>query len=91
MRNITLRKMGLPVLAMSVALVAGCAATPTETEGEGRQLGDTVADRFQTVKELAEQAQRTADQALRAAQESQSCCQENSEKIDRMFKKAMRK
>ena len=84
-------KLALPVVAMAVALAAGCAATPTESGTQGRALGDTVAERFQTVEGMAKNAQSTADKAMRAAQQAQSCCQQNSAKIDRMFKKAMQK
>lgn len=79
-----------------VLLVGGCSAT-AEMESMRATLDDVKSVAQQALRE-AQQASSTAagaDQkagdALRAAEEANQCCQTNSEKIDRMFKKAMKK
>lgn len=77
--------LSLAAVLASAGLVSGCATDELKKE---------IAD----VRTLAEQAQGTANaadakaqQALDAANNAQACCNENSEKIDRMFRKAMLK
>lgn len=72
------------VLAAS-GLISGCATDELKKE---------IAD----VRTLAEQAQSTANaadakaqQAQDAARDAQACCTDNTQKIDRMFRKAMLK
>jgi predicted small secreted protein len=65
------------VLAAST-LLSGCATD---------QMKQDIAD----AKAMAEEANAKADAAMNAAQDAQSCCNANSEKLDRMFHKAMMK
>jgi hypothetical protein len=71
-------------LAVTVML-SGCA-----TDQMKKDIADTRAMAEQA-QSSADQAQSTADAAMRSASEAQACCDANSEKIDRMFRKAMTK
>jgi uncharacterized protein YceK len=61
--------------AASVLLLSGCATTS--------QLDE--------VRAQAVRAQQTADAASQKADAANSCCRNNSEQLDRMFKKSMYK
>ena len=72
------------VLAAST-LLSGCATD---------QMKQDIADAKAMAEEAnakADAASAKADSAMNAAQDAQSCCNANSEKLDRMFRKAMMK
>jgi len=70
-----------PVLAVAVlaaTLLSGCAT---------EQMKQDIAE----ARALAEEANIKADRALSNSEDAQACCRDNSEKLDRMFRKAMMK
>jgi predicted small secreted protein len=72
------------VLAAST-LLSGCATDQMKQDiAEARAVADEANAK-------ADAAAAKADMAMDTAQEAQSCCNANSEKIDRMFRKAMMK
>lgn len=85
-------------MAGVLALASGCATTNV---AEMDELRSAVNAANATAKEAAKdaaaaraeagRASRTANRALSAAREAQACCVANSEKIERMFKKSMKK
>lgn len=87
-------------------LLSGCAGDQLKKDvAELRAMTEKAqasADRAQTSADAAkaeagkaaakaDAAEDTADMALDEARESQACCSANSEKVDRMFRKAMMK
>jgi len=80
----------LGALATVLAVSAGCAATPEDIDA----IRATAEEAKQTAAEAqaaAARAESKADAAKRAAEDAKGCCGDNSEKIDRMFKKSMYK
>jgi hypothetical protein len=72
------------VLAAST-LLSGCATDQMKTDiAEARAVADEANAK-------ADAAAAKADMAMDTAQEAQACCNANSEKVDRMFRKAMMK
>lgn len=72
------------VLAAST-LLSGCATD---------QMKKDIADAQAMAEEAnakAEAAAAKADMAMDTAQDAQACCNANSERVDRMFRKAMMK
>ena len=83
----------LSAAALLAGLTIGCASN-AELERmvrDAKQAADHATEVANQANQTANEAKSTADQALSAAQSAQSCCQQNSEKIDRMFKKSMQK
>lgn len=79
----------LAALATVLAVSAGCATTE-----EIDSLRTTAEEAKRTAAEAqaaAARAESKADAAKRAAEDAKGCCRDNSEKIDRMFKKSMYK
>ena len=77
-------------LATVLAVTAGCAATPEDIDA----IRATAEEAKRTAAEAqaaAARAESKADAAKRAAEDAKGCCRDNSEKIDRMFKKSMYK
>jgi hypothetical protein len=98
MLNKFLRTLILALSTAGLLAVAGCATVSPEQLAavearanaaaneakSARQAADGAMQRSSEANTAAERAQSTADSAL-------SCCRENTDKIDRMFKKAMQK
>lgn len=94
---------GVSALLVAAAVLSGCASTDElqEIRDIAQQARSAAAnaqgtaDKAMTAAAAADEramaADRKADGALRAANEASNCCQANSEKLDRMFKKAMQK
>lgn len=94
---------GVNALLVVAAMLGGCASTDElqeirEMAQQARSAAANAqgtADRAMAAAGAADTramaADRKADGALRAANEASNCCQANSEKLDRMFRKAMQK
>lgn len=94
-----------PFITMSrvaaVALVAALAGCSTVTKEEFDAVSATANNALteaRAAKAAADAAQKTASDAAYAAQQAQSaadaanqCCRDNTEKLDRLFEKTMRK
>ena len=99
----TSRFPGLGVLIMGTVLLSGCATTDelrelrnmAEQARSAAANAQGTADRAMAAATAADsraiEAERKAEGALQAANESSNCCQQNSERLNRMFKKAMQK
>jgi ElaB/YqjD/DUF883 family membrane-anchored ribosome-binding protein len=81
-------------VAFAFALVTGLAAC----SGASREELDAVQATANSALSEAKAARETASEAATAAQEAKSaadsansCCQENTEKLNRMFERTMRK
>lgn len=82
-----------------VVFASGCTATAEMEKMESMRAAlDEVQSVAQQALREAQQAsgsaasaEQKADEALQAANEASQCCRANSDKIDRMFKKAMTK
>lgn len=103
MSKIVTRSLTLASAALALGLSAGC-VTSSDLE-EVRKLAQEAKDSAARASSTAEQAnqaasaaqqtaqdaQRAAQQAQQTAQEANACCAQMSEKLDRAFKKAVRK
>ncbi len=65
-------------------VIAGIAAALLAT-------GCATTSQLDEVRSMAQKAQQTADMAAQRADAANQCCQNNTEKLDRMFKKSMYK
>ena len=70
------------VLALAASLTVGCATNSALKE---------VREEARRAQATADNAAATANRALDVANSAQTCCDNNSEKIDRMFKRSMMK
>ncbi len=84
------------ILAAVLALASGCATT--EQINAIKATADQALSTANSASSAADRALSTANQALDAARDAQAsadaaqaCCKANTDKIDRMFEKAMRK
>jgi triphosphoribosyl-dephospho-CoA synthetase len=74
----TFRKtLGIIALTCSAAMVSGCASVSREE--------------FEEVKGMAQTASSDAKAALDAANNANACCQKNSEQLERLLSRTMRK
>ncbi len=96
MRSIVVNAARASALAIALGLASGCATT--EQLEEVRGIANEALSQAQVANQKADEANAaasnagaTASQALDAAQSAQACCDANTEKLDRMFEKAMRK
>lgn len=87
-----------PTLALAAAVLAGSTLlSGCATEQMKQDVADakTMAAQAQADAERAQRsadaAASTADMALDAARGAKACCDANSERVDRMFRKAMMK
>lgn len=85
------------VLALSLGMIGGCAEMAAQIEQAKASAAEALA-RANDAYDLAQNASNTANEAAFAASEAQAaadaaqqCCNENSDKMDRMFEKAMMK
>lgn len=91
----------LSTAALSVFFVAGCADVPQASQGSVAGMNDQVMQATETANnakaqaeaamEAATKAQEMAQQAQGTAKSAQFTADQNSQKIDRMFKKSMYK
>jgi hypothetical protein len=72
----------ISALVLSAGLTFGCATT--------KDLEAVRAD-AQRAEATANQAQATANEARSMAADASACCKENTDKMDRMFKRSMYK
>jgi hypothetical protein len=80
------------VLAVALALTAGCANTVMQDEMVDLQNRvSTLETSGNSANSAAAAAQSTADAAARSAKQSQDCCDATNEKIDRMFQQSKSK
>ena len=82
----------LAFVLAATGLVAGCATDELKKElADVRAQAEQANSAAAAAQRSADAAQARADEALDAANEAKACCEANSEKIDRMFRKAMMK
>lgn len=91
--RITVRLIGIAVLAL---LATGCAANSEllELRETQQQLEDRLQgleQRISEARDAAAAAQSSADEALEIAEEARSCCEDNTERMDRLFERAVQK
>jgi len=85
------------VLLLSASMTAALLLSGCASDQMKKDIADAkaMAGQAQTTAERAQQsadaAAAKADAAANAANAAQSCCNDNRERIDRMFRKAMRK
>ncbi len=83
---------------LAVVLASGCASVSKEQLDEVRSMAESAASKADSASATADKAMETAqsamskaDAAQRSAEDAQACCNANTQKIDRMFEKAMTK
>ncbi|MCI0400916.1 MAG: Lpp/OprI family alanine-zipper lipoprotein [Gammaproteobacteria bacterium] len=83
------------ILALLLGLVGGCAVTPEQLQ-EVRAIADSALAEAQAATVTANNAHTVASEAAFAASQADAnataaleCCNANTDRIDRMFKKAM--
>ena len=86
-----LAKFSLAALIASVTIGCASNANLEKMVKDAQAAADHATEVANQANNTANEAKSTADQALSAAQDAQACCKQNSEKIDRMFKKSMQK
>lgn len=96
MNKISTRILTASALAAFVVLGSGCATTGQLDEvramaEEAKQAAAQAASNASAAGSKADAAAMKADEAMNAAGSAQKCCQANSEKMNRMFEKAMTK
>jgi murein lipoprotein len=84
------------VIAVAAGLVAGCASTSdlerVEATANNAQSEARAAQQAATgAQSTAREAAAAAAEAQRTASEAQRCCNENTERLDRAFKRSMHK
>ena len=86
------RLAGLAFVLATAGLVSGCATDELKKElADVRAQAEQANTNAMAAQRSADAAQTRADEAMAAANEAKACCEANSEKIDRMFRKAMMK
>ncbi len=85
-------------LAVSVALVGGCETITKQQLAEVRSIATSAAadanqamGQANNALQVANEANITAIEAQKTSQLALECCNANSQKLDRMFQKAMMK
>lgn len=89
MRNSLGTPVKIAAIALSVALMGGCATTDqiNAIKAQAEQAQTTA----QAAKSTADQANQKADEALQQSAANKKAIDETNEKINRMFKKSMYK
>jgi len=84
--------------ALAVVLATGCASISKEQLDEVRSMAENAISKSDSASATASKALETAESAMskaeaaqRSADDAQACCNANTQKIDRMFEKAMTK
>lgn len=103
MKHVMSRAMTIGALIAAVAVGAGCATSGSLEEvramaEEAKSAAEAAQQSADQAQSTADSAQQTADQAMstaenasQAASEAESCCDANTERLDRMFKRAQQK
>lgn len=88
----------LSALLLTAGLAAGCSSVTVEqldavTATANNALSEARAaqDAANNALSVANDAKAAADSAQQAADAAQACCNANSERLDRMFQRAMQK
>lgn len=88
----------LSALLLTAGLAAGCSSVTVEqldavTATANNALSEARAaqDAANNALSVANEAKAAADSAQQAADAAQACCNANSERLDRMFQRAMQK
>ena len=87
----------ISILALSLGLLGGCAADMSQIDAANANAAAALAkanDAYNlatNAREIASEASYAAEQAQNTADAAMECCIENSQKLDRMFEKAMMK
>ena len=88
----------LSALALILAMGAGCQQITREEFEAVKSTADTALSEARAAKSAADAAasaasaaQASADEAKRAADEANACCKANSDKIDQLWNRIMRK
>ncbi len=81
------------VLAVSLGLISGCATMSDVEQAEQRATAaaNAARDAAAAAQARADEAAAAAAAAQSTADAAQTCCSENSQKIDSMFDRSMRK
>ena len=83
----------ISILALSLGMLGGCAAPAVDNSVAEAALAKA-QDAYNlatNAHEMASEASYAAGQAQNTADAAMECCNENSQKLDRMFEKAMMK
>ena len=79
------------VLAAST-LLSGCATEQMKQDiADAKAMAEQAQASAEQAQSSADAAASKADMAMDAARSAQACCDANSERVDRMFRKAMMK
>jgi hypothetical protein len=86
------RTIALTAAVALAALLSGCATDQMKKDiADAKAAADQAQATADRAQSTADAAGARADAAMDAARDAQACCDANSEKIDRMFRKAMTK
>ena len=83
----------ISILALSLGMLGGCAAPAVDNSVADAALAKA-QDAYNlatNAHEMASEASYAAGQAQNTADAAMECCNQNSQKLDRMFEKAMMK
>ena len=83
----------IATLALALGMLGGCAAPPVDSSAiDAAMAKATDAYNLATeARQIASDASYAASQAQATADSALECCNQNSQKLDRMFEKAMMK
>ena len=83
----------ISILALALGMLGGCAAPPVDNSAVSAAMAKaTDAYNLATeARQIASDAAYSASQAQATADAALECCNQNSQKLDRMFEKAMMK
>ena len=83
----------IAALALALGMLGGCAAPPVDSSAiDAAMAKATDAYNLATeARQIASDASYAASQAQATADSAFECCNQNSQKLDRMFEKAMMK
>ena len=84
----------ISILALSLGMLGGCAAPAAVDNGVAEAALAKAQDAYNlatNAHEMASEASYAAEQAQNTADSAMECCNQNSQKLDRMFEKAMMK
>jgi murein lipoprotein len=86
---VNFKKVAAVTLLVAPVVLAGCATTGDleKVRATADQANATASRAAQT----ADEAKGMASQAMQKAEDAQACCNQNTERLNRMFKKSMYK
>lgn len=98
MKNSTRNVLRTVAVAVAFGLTTGCTYVTKEQFDAVSSTANNALSEARAAKSAADsaaaaarQAQSTAEAAQRTADEALACCRDNSDKIERLFEKAMKK